>query len=153
KKRGEATAKSSGTNEGPTVTYHLGTKLSIPSRNDEQVIEVSRLDLEPEYFYKAVPVLTAHVYRQAERENKSIMVLLPGEAPRYQGTDFVGRMSLPLVAIGERFTVGFGAEPQLQVQRQLLERSRTMQAGNQILKYEYRILINSYKGEKVKVQV
>jgi hypothetical protein len=49
--------------------------------------------------------------------------------------------------------VGFGAEPQLQVSRIMLERSKTMQTGNQILKYEYRILISSYKTEKVKLQV
>ena len=71
----------------------------------------------------------------------------------YNGTDFVGRMNLPLVAIGETFTAGFGAEPQLQVSRQMMDKSRAMQGGNQVLKFEYRILVNSYKAEKVKVQV
>ncbi len=144
---------SSPKNEGPSVTYHLANRLSVPSRNDDQVIEVARFELQPDYFYKAVPVLTPHVYRQANLVNKSLHVLLPGEATMYHGSDFVGRMALPLVAVGERFTVGFGAEPQLQVQRQLLDRSRTMQAGNQILKYEYRILVSSYKDEKVRLQV
>ena len=41
--------------EGPTVTYHLSTPLTVPSRTDEQVIEVARIDLTPEYYYKAVP--------------------------------------------------------------------------------------------------
>lgn len=140
-------------NEGPSVTYHLNAKLTVPSRNDEQVLEVARLDMAPEYFYKAVPVLTPHVYRQASLTNKSQYVLLPGEATMYNGTDFVGRMNLPLVAVGEQFIVGFGAEPQLQVQRQMIEKTRTMQGGNQILKYEYRILTNSYKGERVRLQV
>ena len=63
----------------------------------------------------------------------------------YHGNDFVGRMNLPLVAIGEQFTVGFGVEPQLQVQRQMMDKTRTMQGGNQVLKYEYRILVSSYK--------
>jgi hypothetical protein len=140
-------------NEGPSVTYHLSTPLTVPSRNDEQVIEVARFDMQPEYFYKAVPVLTAHVYRQANLTNKSKYVLLPGEATMYNGADFVGRMNLPLVAIGEQFTAGFGAEPQLQVQRQMIDKSRAMQGGNQVLKYEYRILVSSYKPEKAKVQV
>jgi hypothetical protein len=151
KKLGES--PSSGKNEGPSVTYHLNNRLSVPSRTDEQVIEVARLEMQPDYFYKAVPVLTAHVYRQANLVNRSAHVLLPGEATMYHESDFVGRMSLPLVAVGEQFTVGFGAEPQLQVQRQLMERSRAMQAGNQILKYEYRILISSYKDEKVRLQL
>ena len=125
-------------------------RLSVPSRNDEQVIEVARLELAPDYFYKAVPVLTPHVYRQANLTNKSKYVLLPGEATMYNGTDFVGRMNMPLVAIGEQFTAGFGADPQLQVQRQMMDKSRETKGGNQVLKYEYRILVSSYKSEPVK---
>src|SRR5262249_43488480 len=48
--------------EGPSVTYQLPSRLSVPSRNDEQVLEVARIDMQPDYFYKAVPVLTPHVY-------------------------------------------------------------------------------------------
>ncbi|HWG43547.1 MAG TPA: mucoidy inhibitor MuiA family protein [Gemmataceae bacterium] len=140
-------------NEGPSVTYHLNARLTVPSRNDEQVLEVAKLEMPPEYFYKAVPVLTPHVYKQANLTNKSKHVLLPGEATMYNGTDFVGRMNLPLVAIGEQFIVGFGAEPQLQVHRQMIDKARTMQGGNQVLKYEYRILVNSYKQDRVKLQV
>jgi uncharacterized protein (TIGR02231 family) len=139
--------------EGPSVTYHLKTPLTVPSRTDEQVIEVTRLEMAPEYYYKAVPILTQHVYRQADLTNRSDYVLLPGEATMYLDSDFVGRMSLPLVAIGEQFTLGLGIDPQLQVRRQMIDRGRATQGGNQVLRYEYRILISSYKSEKVKVQV
>src|SRR5262249_19781887 len=101
----------------------------------------------------SVPVLAAHVYRQANLSNKSKYVLLPGEATMYQGTDFVGRMNLPLVAIGEQFTVGFGVDPQLQVQRVMMDKNRTTEGGNQVLKFDYRILVSSYKPEPVTVQV
>jgi uncharacterized protein (TIGR02231 family) len=149
-KGGESRA---GRREGPSVTYHLGARLTMPSRNDEQVIEVARIDMQPDYFYKAVPVLTPHVYRQANLTNKSKYVLLPGEATMYNGADFVGRMNLPLVAVGEQFTAGFGTEPQLQVSRQMVDKARAMQGGNQILRYEYRILVSSYKPERVKLQL
>ncbi len=139
--------------EGPTVTYHLSTRLSVPSRNDDQVLEVTRIDLAPDYYYKAVPILTSHVYRQADLTNKSEYILLPGEATMYIGTDFVGQMSLPLVAIGEQFTAGFGVDPQLQVQRQMIDKSRATQGGNQALTFEYRILLSSYKSEKVRLQL
>src|SRR5262249_19469939 len=45
-------------NEGPSVTYHLKTRFTVPSRTEEQILEVARLELQPEYYYKAVPVLT-----------------------------------------------------------------------------------------------
>jgi hypothetical protein len=139
--------------EGPSVSYHLHSKLTIPSRNDEQVIEVAKIDMTPDYFYKAVPILTPHVYRLSNLANKSQYVLLPGEATMYIGSDFVGRANLPLVAIGEQFTAGFGVDPQLQVQRQMVDKSRTMQGDNQVLKFDYRILVSSYKSEAVKLQL
>jgi len=98
-------------------------------------------------------VLTQHVYRLAELTNKSKYILLPGEATMYIGSDFVGQQNLPLVAIGEQFTAGFGVDPQLQVQRQMMDKSKTMQGGNQSLKFDYRILVSSYKQERVKIQV
>jgi hypothetical protein len=139
--------------EGPTVTYHLASRLTVPSRNDEQIIEVARIGLKPDYFYKALPVLTAHVYRLANITNTSEYVLLPGEATMYLGSDFVGRANLPLVAIGEQFTAGFGVDPQLQVQRQMMDKTRTTQGDNQVLRYQYRILVSSYKPEAVKLQL
>src|SRR6185369_15427866 len=82
--------------DGPSVTYHLPNKLTVPSRGDEQVVEVVKLKLAPKYYYKTVPVLNTRVYRLADLCNKSEHVLLPGEATMYQGSDFVGRMPMPL---------------------------------------------------------
>lgn len=152
-KRPEPPDASTAAHEGPSVTYHLRSRLNVPSRNDQQLIEVARIETKPEYYYKAVPVLTAHVYRLADLVNKTEYVLLPGVATMYVGSDFVGRMNLPLVAIGERYTVGFGVDPQLQVARQLVKKSRTVQGGNQVHTYEYRISVASYKSDAVKVQV
>ena len=139
--------------EGPSVAYHIATPLAVPSRNDEQVLEIARIELAPDFYYKAVPLLTTHVYRLADIVNKSNYVLLPGDATMYIGSDFVGQMNLPLIAIGEQFTVGFGVDPQLQVKRQMIDKAYTTQGGNQMLRYEYRTLISNYKNEKVKLQV
>ncbi len=139
--------------EGPTVSYRIATALTIPSRTDEQVLEVAKVDLKPDLYYKTVPILSPHVYRMADIINTSQHVLLPGEATMYSGSDFVGQMTIPLVAVGEQFTVGFGVDPQLVVQRSMIDKMRSTSGGNQLLRYDYRILINSYKTEKVKIQV
>lgn len=114
---------------------------------------MARLELAPKFYYKAVPVLTTQVYRLADLTNTTDFVLLPGEATMYQGTDFVGQTKLPLVAIGKPFTVGFGADPQLQVSRRLVDKTRVVQGGNQVLTFKYRILLSSYKQGPVDVQV
>ena len=139
--------------EGPTVAYQINNPMVLPSRNEEQVLEVARLELTPEFYYKSVPLLSTHVFRLADLVNKSNQVLLPGDATMYLGNDFVGQMNLPLVAIGEPFTVGFGVDSQVQVKRQMVDKSHTTQGGNQMLRFEYRILVNNFKNEKVKLQV
>ena len=139
--------------EGPTVNYRIATPLTVASRPDAQVLEVSRTDLKADFFYKAVPILSPHAYRMADMVNKSEHVLLPGEATMYVGTDFVGQMSLPLVAVGESFTAGFGVDPQIQVSRSMIDKMRSTSGGNQLLRYDYRILVSNYKAEKVKLQV
>ena len=116
-------------------------------------MEVTQIEFTPEFYYKAVPVLTPHVYRLADIVNKSNFVLLPGETDMYVGTDFVGRMNLPMVAAGERFTAGFGVDPQLQVSRALTDKSRDLHGGNQVLRYKYRLTVNSFKNERANVQL
>ena len=151
--REEPNANTAKTPEGPSVAYHLPARLTVPSRNDPQLVEVARIELPPTYFYKAVPVLSRHVYRLAQFTNKSDYVLLPGEATMYVGTDFVGRMTLPLVAIGEQFTAGFGVDPQIQVARELVGKNQSIQGGNQVQTYDYRIRVTSYKAGEVHLQV
>ena len=71
----------------------------------------------------------------------------------YVGSDFVGRMRLPLVAAGEPFIAGFGVDPQLQVSRRLVRKSRSVQGGNQLFDYEFRIGLRNYRPGPVKVQL
>ena len=137
----------------PSVTFAVAGRLDIPSRRDPQLLEVARVDLAADYYAKAVPVLTPRVYRLAKLTNKSEVVLLPGEATVYVGADFVGRMRLPLVAAGEPFIAGFGVDPQLQVSRRLVRKSRSVQGGNQIFDYEFRIGLRNYRSGPVKVQL
>lgn len=138
---------------GPSVTYRLKDKISLPSRNDDQVLEITKLELTPKFYYKAVPILSPHVYKLADLTNATEYILLPGEATMYIGSDFVGQTRIPLVAIGKPFTVGFGADPQLQVQRKLIDKTQTTQGGNQVLTFKYRVLLSSYKTNTVDVQV
>lgn len=139
--------------DGPSVTYNLKSRMSVPSRSDEQTLEIARFELAAKHYFKAVPVLTTQVYRVTDVTNTTEFVLLPGEATMYQGADFVGRSKLPLIAIGKPFTIGFGVDPQLQATRQLVDKSRATQGGNQQLKFNYRLMVSSYKSTPVDVQL
>jgi hypothetical protein len=150
---GQGAGPSPAEKDGPSVTFPIAGHLDVPSRRDPQLLEVARVDLPAEYHAKAVPVLTPRVYRLARLTNTSDFVLLPGEATVYVGGDFVGRMRLPLVAAGEPFIAGFGVDPQIQVSRRLVRKSRSVQGGNQIFSYEFRIGLRNYRANPVKVQL
>ncbi|MFO0960040.1 MAG: mucoidy inhibitor MuiA family protein [Isosphaeraceae bacterium] len=139
--------------DGPTVTFGLPSKMDVPSRRDALMVEVKRIELPADFYDKAVPVLTPRVYRLANLVNKSDTVLLPGEATTYVGTDFVGRMTMPMVAVGEPFTVGFGVDPQVQIFRRLMTKSKAVQGGNQVHTYEFRISARSFRAKPVPLQV
>jgi uncharacterized protein (TIGR02231 family) len=141
--------------EGQSVTFKLAGEVTIPWRDDEQLIEISRRTFEPEVYWKAVPVLTPNVYRVAELTNggDGAAVLLPGECGVYLGGDFVGRTQVPLVAIGRPFTVGLGIDPQLSVSRQLASRDTDVRGGNQVRRVEYLLRIENFKNEPVPVRL
>ena len=133
------------TGRGPVWPFPISGPLTIPSRRDPQLLEVARVELAADYFAKATPVLTPRIYRLAKLTNQSDLVLLPGEATVYVGSDFVGRMNLPLVAAGEPFIAGFGVDPQLQVSRHLVHKGRSVQGGNQVFDYEFRLGLRNYQ--------
>ena len=71
----------------------------------------------------------------------------------YVGSDFVGRMNLPLVAIGERYTVGFGVDPQLQVPACSSRSRAPCRGATRSTATSTGSRSASYKSEAVKVQV
>ena len=60
--------------------------------------------------------------------DKNTLVLLPGEATSPIGTK-AGSDDVAARSRWREFTVGFGVEPQLQVQRQIIDKSRSMRVA------------------------
>ncbi len=135
--------------EGVSVTYDLPGKLTLPSRSDQQLVTVATVAAKAEFTLIASPLLTDYVYLQADMINGSDTILLPGPASIFRDGQFVGRGNVPLVTSGERFTAGFGIDSQVQVTRELEEKTPRIQGGNRIDTYTYRIALRNYKNAAV----
>jgi hypothetical protein len=135
--------------EGVSVTYELPGKLTLPSRSDQQLVTVATITAKAEFTLIASPLLTDYVYLQSDMTNNSDTILLPGPASIFRDGQFVGRGSVPLVTIGERFTAGFGIDSQVQVAHELEEKTTRVQGGNRIDTYTYRIALRNYKNAAV----
>jgi hypothetical protein len=138
---------------GASFDYELPSRASIPSRSDVQMVRVVQTDLAGKTSHIATPVLSPHVYRQAEMVNTTGKDLLGGPVSVYLGNRFVGRAEIETVARGQSFVVGFGADAQIRTKRELIDRSEEQQGGNRKLAFSYRLSIENFKAEPVAVQL
>jgi uncharacterized protein (TIGR02231 family) len=139
--------------EGISVTYDLPGKLILPSRNDQQLVNIASITTNADFTLIATPLLTDYVYLQADLLNNSNTVLLPGQASMFRNGEFVGKSQLPQVTIGENFTAGFGIDSQVQVTRELEDKKTRIQGGNRIDTYHYRIALSNYKNTAVELRL
>ena len=127
--------------------------MSLASRSDQQMVRIMQTDMPSEFYHVAVPVLTSFVYREAELKNASDEDLLAGPMTVYLDGRFVGQGEIPTVARGQRFVVGFGADPQLRARRELVDKEDNLQGGNRETRFEYRLVVENYSGEAMPVRV
>lgn len=139
--------------ESISVNYALDGRISIPSRSDQQMIQIAALKLQGSFYYQAVPLLTSYVYQQADIVNTSDVALLSGPVNSYLDGQFMGSGRIPMVAKGQRFTAGFGVDSQLRATRELADKTERIQGGNRELTFRYRLLIDNYKDKPVTVRL
>ncbi len=136
--------------DGPTVIYTLASRTILPSRSDQQQVQIASMQLPGEFYLLAAPVLTNYVYEEASVRNMTKMVLLAGPASTYVDGQFVGHGEIPTVTTGEEFTVGLGIDSSLRATRELLERNDTIQGGNRLVEFAYSISLENF-GETARV--
>ena len=136
-----------------SVNYVLPGKISVPSRSDQQMIQIASLKMEGEFYYLGVPLLTPYVYQNAEIVNTGDLALLAGPVSAYLDGQFMGGGRIPTVAKGQRFTVGFGVDTQLRVGRELADKTERFQGGNRELTFKYRLVAENFKDKPAKVRL
>lgn len=139
--------------EGVSVTYELEGRTTLPSRADQQLIQIASLPMKGQFYKLATPVLTSYVYDEARIKNGSKMVLLAGPVSSFVDGQFVGHGSIPTVARGQSFTAGFGIDSSLRAGRELLEREETVQGGNRVATFTYRLSVENFGGAPAAVRL
>lgn len=146
-------SEANGDSDGPSLSYRLGSGVSLASRTDQQMVRIMQTDMESQFYHVAVPVLTSYVYREAELKNTSDEDLLAGPMTAYLDGRFVGKGELPTVARGQKFVVGFGANPQLRARRELVDKSDSVQGGNRETRFEYRLVVENFSDQPTPIRV
>lgn len=154
--RGVKGARPSGRSAGDetvSVTYQLASRTSMPSRSDQQLIQIASMPMTAEFYKVAIPLLTSFVYNEAGVTNTSRMVLLAGPVTAYSDGQFVGQGEIPTVAAGEDFTVGFGIDTSLRAGRELADKTESIQGGNRVVEFTYRLSVENFGTAPAKVRL
>jgi hypothetical protein len=139
--------------EGYSVVYEVAGRTALPSRADQQLIQIAALPLKGEFYKIAIPVLTSYVYEEANLVNDSPLVLLAGPVATHVEGHFVGQSSIPDVAAGEQFRVGFGIDSALRATRELVDRRESVQGGNRVVDFKYKLAIENFGAAAAKLRV
>ncbi len=139
--------------EGIAVDYPLPGKVSLRSRNEQQMFRITSIELQPSFYYTAVPLLSEYVYQAVEAKNTSAFALLPGPYSAYVEGAYAGRGTLPLIASGQGLTIGFGTESRLKIVRDLEEKKTEIRGGNKQLRYTYRFRLQNFMDKAAVVRV
>jgi hypothetical protein len=142
-----------GERDGPSLSYKLGGSVSLANRTDQQMVRIMQTDMASQFYHVAVPVLTSYVYREAELMNASDEDLLAGPMTAYLDGRFVGKGEIPTVARGQKFVIGFGADPQLRTRRELVKKDDAVQGGNRETRFEYRLVVENFGSQPAPVRV
>ena len=128
-------------------------RTSLPSRADQQLVQIAALELPASLYKVAVPMLTQHVYDEAAVTNSSELVLLAGPISTYHANQFVGLGEIPTVASGESFTAGLGIDASLRAKRELANKGESLQGGNRVVDFTYRLAIENFGTQPARVRL
>jgi uncharacterized protein (TIGR02231 family) len=140
---------------GAGLVYRVQRPLAVPADGGPHKTSIGRFDLDAALDHLAVPVLASEAYLRATVTNSSPLLLLPGPARVFHGTQFVGETTLETVAAGEEFELQLGVDDQIRVERKLRRRStgKAVIGGTRTIDIGYEITVENHRQGKTRVSV
>ena len=137
------------------LVYRIQRPLAVPADGGPHTTSIGRFGLDAALDHLAVPVLAPEAYLRATVTNTSPLLLLPGPARVFHGTQFVGETALETVAAGEEFELQLGVDDQIRVERELRRRStgKAVIGGTRTIDVGYEITVENHRTGKTQVSV
>jgi uncharacterized protein (TIGR02231 family) len=136
-----------------SITYDLGKPVNLVSRREGQIIPVMQHKVAADFYHVTVPILTAAVFREAKLTNSTSHDLLGGKVNVYLNGQFTGRTDIQTIARGRHLTMGFGVDGQLRARRSLVDRTETVQGGNQKVEIDVEVVVDNYGDGPVQLRL
>ena len=99
------------------ASFLVPGRISVPADGASKNFALATRRYEPALIVKSAPELDPTAYLEAHIENAEDAPLLPGSVSVQRDGAFVGRGSIGVIAPGEGFDLGFGADDRVKVVR------------------------------------
>lgn len=138
--------------------YTMPAPVTVASRDQETRLPLFSRSIEGDFYHYVAPVLSPEVYLVCEAE--ADRELLPGPVEVFFENRFTGRMTLGQTGPGERFVLGLGIDPGVQVKREKTGDKKTetaffgrVERDSIIRELSYRIAAENRKNREILLQV
>lgn len=145
--------------KGIAVVYKLPQKATIKSDGTEQKLGITSQALKARFEYSSFPRALLQAYLGSRVANAPNLQLLSGKVNIFLSGDFVGSSSIDSIGPGEEFDLYLGADENVKVKRDLVERKvdETLIAGipspNRVTSFKYKLTVENYKSKKIKMKL
>lgn len=153
------TAYSQAQEKGVAVTYTLSEKASIKSDGSEHKLSVSSQALVARFEYSAYPRAISSAYLGSRVVNAPDLQLLAGRVNVFLGGDFTGTANIPGVGPAEEFDLYLGADENVKIKREQIERKvdetligNIASSAKRVI-FKYKLTVENYKSKKIKVKL
>lgn len=102
---------------GLSTQFIVPRKESVPADGRPHRIRMGEVALQFDPVHVATPVAAKGAFVRAKPKNTAAWPILASPAQVFVGSDFVGRIALPDVPVGEVFELYLGADPGIVVER------------------------------------
>jgi uncharacterized protein (TIGR02231 family) len=130
--------------QGISVQLVVPGKAEVPGDGSSVRLLVARTWMDAVFSWRAVPKLHPVFFRVARLVNGAPFPLLPGPVDVFRSSGFIGRQELERVAQGGPFSLSFGLEESLRVERLVVEevsRDSGFLGSHRRFRYAYRFKV------------
>ena len=145
--------------KGIAVVYTISHKVSIKPDGTDNKLPVSTQLLKANFEYSAYPRLVASAFLGSRVVNAKDLQLLGARVNIFLEGDFVGSSNIPDIGPGEEFNLYLGADENVKVKRELLEKKvdetffGNIAALNRKTNFRYKLTVENYKSRRIKVKL
>ena len=145
--------------KGVAVTYALNEKASVKSDGSEHKLSVSSQALAARFEYSACPRAISSAYLGSRVVNAPDLQLLAGRVNVFLGGDFTGTANIPGVGPAEEFDLYLGADENVKIKREQIERKvdetliGNITSSTKRTVFKYKLTVENYKSKKIPVKL